>query len=260
MAFDTTDFEFEKVERVQRDLLKPHETKNFVAIFGSSSTKTVSAKNEFYKDLPAIKNKIYQGLVQDGYFPSDPKNIRDFYYAIGGILAAVPLFMMGFFLIFFSVSVPLGIIASGIIFLIFASRMPAKTKKGAEAKWQILGLEEYIKTAETDRIKFQERENIFQKLLPYAMTLGIADKWTKAFKDMIKTAPDWYQSSDPSFRSSFNTIYLLHSLDHLSSAAATTMQSSPRSSGSGGAWSGGSGFGGGGFSGGGFGGGGGGSW
>lgn len=262
LFFDYTDYEFEKLKDFENDgALKPHETKILKAIFGSGSSKKLSAlKNEFYKDLPVIKDKIYQQLVEDGYFPSSPDAVRSFYYTIGGIMTALPIFLMGLFAVFLGISVALGLAGSGIIFLIFASRMPAKTKKGAEAKWEILGLEEYIKTAETDRIKFQEKENIFQKLLPYAMTLGIAEKWTKAFKDLIKTPPEWYQSSDPNFHSSFNTIYLLHSLDHLTSTASTTMQSSPRSSGSGGAWSGGSGFGGGGFSGGGFGGGGGGSW
>ena len=137
--------------------------------------------------------------------------------------------------------------------------MPAKTKKGAEAKWQVLGLEEFIRTAETDRIKFQEKENIFQKLLPYAMALGLAEKWTTAFKDIIKTPPNWYQSSDPNFMNGFNTMYLYHSLNSMTTTANTVMTSSPRSSSSG-SWSGSSGFGGGGFSGGGFGGGGGGSW
>jgi len=123
--------------------------------------------------------------------------------------------------------------------------------------YTILGLEEFISTAEADRIKFQEKENIFMELLPYAMAFKVADKWSKAFKELNK--PDWFESNDPNF-STFNAYYFISSINNLSSNMNETLKASPRSSGSGGSWSGGSGFGGGGFSGGGFGGGGGGSW
>ena len=124
--------------------------------------------------------------------------------------------------------------------------------------YTILGLEEFINTAEKDRIKWQEKENIFMKLLPYAMAFRIADKWSKAFEGLNKT-PSWFESTDPNFANNFNTYYFVNRLTSMSTSMATTMQTAPRSSGSGGSWSGGSGFSGG-FSGGGFGGGGGGSW
>jgi uncharacterized membrane protein len=92
------------------------------------------------------------------------------------------------------------------------------------------------------------------------MALGIADKWSDAFKDIYNKPPNWYASDDPGFASGFTTYHLMHSLNSMSSTASSAMTSAPRSSGSGGAWSGGSGFSGGGFSGGGFGGGGGSSW
>jgi uncharacterized membrane protein len=261
LFFDSTEYTFEKLKDFDDDKdLKPHEKKLMKAIFGSGDKKTLSAlKNEFYKDLPDIKSLIYSEMVSGGYFPSSPDAVRGFYYGVGGFLTVGTFFGIGFIGAFLSVSVAIGILLSGIIILLFAKHMPAKTKKGTEAKWQILGLEEFINTAETDRIKFQEKENIFQKLLPYAMALGIAEKWTTAFKNIVKTPPNWYQSSDPDFMRSFNTMYLYHSLNRLTSTANTVMTSSPRSSSSG-SWSGSSGFGGGGFSGGGFGGGGGGSW
>ncbi|HRY91252.1 MAG TPA: DUF2207 domain-containing protein [Candidatus Gracilibacteria bacterium] len=260
LFFNNVDYEFEKLKDFENDAtLKQHESQLLKGIFGTASTKKLSSlKNEFYKALPGIKSNIYQELVKEGYFPSDPEAVRNVYYGIGGF-TIFALFFFGGVLADINLSILAGIAMAAILFLIFAKHMPAKTKKGAEAKWQILGLEEFIKTAETDRLKFQEKENIFEKLLPYAMTLGIAEKWTNAFKDIVKTPPNWYQSSDPGFNSAFNTMYLLHGLNSMSTTAASTFTSSPRSSSSGG-WSGGSSFGGGGFSGGGFGGGGTSSW
>jgi uncharacterized membrane protein len=99
-------------------------------------------------------------------------------------------------------------------------------------------------------------ENIFEKMLPYAIALGIADKWAKACEGIFKQAPDWYQSSNPNMISHFNTYHFLNTLNSFNNTMSTNIQSAPRSSASGGS----SGFGGGGFSGGGFGGGGGSSW
>lgn len=257
LFINTKDYEFEKLKEFNGDAsLKKHEIDLMNGIFGSGTTKKLSElKNHFYKDLPKIKTDIYDEVVKAGYFPVSPETVRGAYYGVAGILAFGIIFFGGIITAFLSISTALGIFLSGVIIGIFARFMPAKNKKGVEAKWKILGLEEYIKTAEKDRIKFQEQENIFEKLLPYAMALGIADKWTKAFDGIYKNPPDWYRSTDPNFSSSFNTLYLLNSLNAMTATTASTFQSSPRSSG-GGAWSGGSGFGGGGFSGGGFGGGG----
>lgn len=121
---------------------------------------------------------------------------------------------------------------------------------------RILGVEEFIKTAEKDRMKFYEDQNIFEKMLPYAIALGLADKWAKACEDIYNSKPDWYQSSDPNFIRSFNAWNFLHAINSFNNTMSSNMTASPRSAASGGS----SGFGGGGFSGGGFGGGGGSSW
>ncbi len=256
LFFNTTEYELMKTKEYQGDTtLKNFEKKLLNAIFnGGSSTKISDLKNKFYKDLPDIKTSVYSGLVKERYFPASPENIRTGYYTLGGILLGVSIFFFALIALFLSTSAAVGMGLTGILFLIFAKRMPAKTKKGVEAYYQIKGLEEYIGTAEKDRIQFQEKENIFEKLLPYAMTLGIAEKWTKAFSGIIKNPPSWYTSNDPDYLNHFNTMLLYSRLNTVSSTMKTSFTSSPRS-----ASGGGSGFSGG-FSGGGFGGGGGGSW
>ena len=248
----SSDFTFIKLKDYKGDnTLKQHEKTIMKAIFnGIDKRKLSELTNKFYRDLPQIKKDIYKQLKDDGLFPSNPENVRNFYYTIGGgILFALfflPLAM------FFSIATNVGIAASAIIILIFARYMPAKTKKGVDAFYEAKGLEEYIDTAEKDRIKFQEKENIFEELLPFAMTLGIADKWTKAFEGIYKNASSWYEGSGDG---QFSTGYFLGRINRMTNKMNTTFTSAPRS-----ASSGGSGFSSGGFSGGGFGGGGGGSW
>jgi uncharacterized membrane protein len=155
------------------------------------------------------------------------------------------------------ISVLIGLVISALIIMAFSFIMPRKTQKGIDTYIRILGLEEFIKTAEKDRLKFYEKENIFEKVLPYAIALGLADKWAKACEGIFNTNPSWYHSSDPNFVHNFNTYYFLRSLNSFNQNLNRNIVAAPRSSAS----SGFSGFSsGGGFSGGGFGGGSVGSW
>jgi uncharacterized membrane protein len=146
-------------------------------------------------------------------------------------------------------------IISAIIVFVFGFLMPARTHKGVLAKEYILGLKEYLMVAEKDRIKFhnapEKNPKQFEKLLPYAMVLGVEKEWAEQFKDIYIQNPSWY--NDPS-GANFNSLVLLSSLNSFSSSTNSVLTSVPSS-----ASGGGSGFGGGG-GGGGFGGGGGGSW
>jgi uncharacterized membrane protein len=113
-----------------------------------------------------------------------------------------------------------------------------------------LGFRKFMLTAEQERQRFAERQNIFHEYLPYAMVFGCVDKWAKAFEDLgLEPAqPGWYSGTRP-----FRAGYFAGTMASFSSSVSGTMASTPGGSG-------GSGFGGGGGSGGGGGGGGGGSW
>lgn len=257
LLWNSTDYEFQKVKEYAIDRkLKAHEKAILDALFqsGGSSIKLSKLENKFYQNIPTIKATIYKSLVEDGYFPTSPEAIRKGFMTIGFLLTIIGFISLQFWAVSGSLALPIGIALSSLPFFIFGYYMPAKTSKGVETKYKVLGLKEYINTAEKDRLKFQEKENIFEKLLPYAMTLGIAHKWTKTFEGIYKTPPSWYHSNDPTFMNHFSAMYFIDRLDNISSRMNTTFTSSPSSR------SGGSGFSGGGFSGGGGGGGGGGSW
>ncbi len=255
LVFDNTDYELKSLKDFTNDQkLKEHEKLMLLRIFARGDKVFLSElKATFYREIQPVKDSIYNGVVAKGYFAKNPDVVRKAYktFGAGTIMAA----FLGFFYITVLPLLPfLAIIISGVLISAFGQVMPAKTKKGTETYYKILGLKEYIKTAEKDRLKFQEKENVFEKLLPYAMVLGVAEKWTKTFEGIYQTPPNWYTSTDPNFMNNFTTLYLLDRLNHATNSMNTAFASSPHS-----AAGGGSGFGGG-FSGGGFGGGGGGSW
>jgi len=255
--FSKKDYTFTllKTDFARNPKLKKHETELLQGIFGSGTEKKLSnLTNTFYTHMPAIINGLYNLMVSDGYFNTRPDGTRTGYYVIAGILAGCSV-----------ASIPLGegpnavlivsLLLSAVIVALFAPHMPKKTKKGAEALWHIRGFEEYLSRAEKDRLKLDTPET-FERFLPYAIALGVAEQWAKAFKDICKEPPGWYEGQ---YGVPFNTMIFLNNLNVMNRAAAGTFTSAPRSSSSG-ASGGHSGFGGGGFSGGGFGGGGGRAW
>ncbi|MBI5754407.1 DUF2207 domain-containing protein [Candidatus Peregrinibacteria bacterium] len=252
---------FGKKKDYELQLIKPcllekdFEKKIILGIFNTNKAgqkkKTSALENSFYVHVSGIKDSVMKRLVENDFFPTDPETTRATYNFIGfgTIFVVFFIIQLGSAITIFSLGL------SGLIVAGFGAIMPKKTRKGTETYYQLKGLYEYINTAEKDRMKFQEKNNIlFEKLLPYAMAFGIIDKWTKAFDGILKEPPSWYY---PIGSGNFTMIYFANSLSNFSSSATQNLTTRPGGRGGGGAWSGGSGFGGGGFSGGGFGGGGG---
>ncbi|MGL5830557.1 MAG: DUF2207 domain-containing protein [Candidatus Altimarinota bacterium] len=261
LLWENITYQFEKTTpKKSAKTLNSYEQKVYDAIFTDSSTKVdlTELKNKFYTHIKGIEDDIYSKLVKDGYYSRNPRTIRDTFTGIGCGVGFFLIFLAGALIDVFGVSLMIGLMLSCFIIFLFSFIMPQRTKEGMNLYYEVLGLEEFIKTAEKDRMKFYENENIFEKLLPYAISFQLTDKWANACKDIFKTKPNWYTSTDPSLNS-LNTFTFINSFNHFSNTLSTNMTSAPRSSGSS-ASGGSSGFGGGGFSGGGFGGGGGSSW
>ena len=253
--FGTKDYEFTYTGK-NVELLSKHEKEVMDGIFDSDyeKNKTVklsSLREKFYVHIKDIKDDLYSEVVKKGYFEKNPSVARNTYLGIGFGVIAFAFFGVPFAAIFTrsTTSLVVGSVISGIIIIIFSFSMPKRTDKGVEVTRQINGFKLYMHTAERYRQKFNEKEKIFEKFLPYAMVFGIVKEWAEKFKDMQLERPDWYTGRGP-----FVPVVFANDISNMQNSVNATMVSAPSSAGSGG-----SGFSGGG-SGGGFGGGGGGSW
>ncbi|MBX9876881.1 MAG: DUF2207 domain-containing protein [Candidatus Obscuribacterales bacterium] len=264
LFFSNTDYEFKK-PNPPKDMseLKDYERTFLTSLFsqGSSDVATLSGlKNHFYISLPSIREEIYEGLEHRGYFKENPDKVRN------GYRFMVPLFFFaGFFAWVMSnqIAVGLGFFVAAMIVFSMSYIMPARTRAGVKATAECLAFKRFVSMAEKERIEVLAKEDptIFGRLLPFAMVLGVGDRWADKFRDLITEPPDWYQYG-PGYTPGefFDTGYFVQSLGQTMSVADQTFASRPASDYSS-AGSGNSGFSsGGGFSGGGFGGGGGGSW
>lgn len=242
------------------DALLPYEAKLYGALFRTGNKVLMSdLKDTFASSMAEVQNQLYADVVRQGWFKGRPDKVRSKWVFAGVALTAAGVGLTFLLAKFTHVALlGLGVVAGGLVLWLSARFMPARTGKGSAALARVLGFRQYIKTAEVEQLRFEERESIFSRYLPYAIVFGETDRWAKAFASLA-TAPSgaggsssglyWYSGPN-----AWNLGYLGSSMNSFTDSAAGVLTSTPSSSGSSGFSSGG------GFSGGGGGGGGGGSW
>jgi uncharacterized membrane protein YgcG len=274
--FGKKDYEL-KLNKTPEEHFSPHMLKALVILFGPgiiagnsvkiSDFKGASKQRATYKEMQSLEKSLAADLTKDGYFKKNPKDVKNG-YSLWGIFLIFATFVLawlgnaaGFTPLF---GLAFGIGAAGVVVFIFSFIMPARTEVGVKVHDDLLGLKDYIKLAEADRLKFlqspegaeklpvadqfdpktpEAKVKLFEKLLPYAMLFNLEKDWAKQFEGIYASPPGWYQGSD---MNAFNTGYLIGSLSDFNSATATNF-SSPSSSSGGGAGGGGGGGGGGGW-------------
>ena len=93
--------------------------------------------------------------------------------------------------------------ALSIIYALFAHRMRRLTPDGAKLLAEIEGLKMYMQTAEERRLNMlnppERTPELFEKLLPYSIALGVNNEWCKKFGDVLKKFnynPTWCDNKD----------------------------------------------------------------
>jgi len=241
----TKDYEFALVQNTPA----PTTAENQIlgTLFSSGTTTRLSDHPRLFASTRAtIKRDSQEYLADSGYMDRGSYKLRAWFWGLG-IFCAIFSFI---FINNFSSSAVFPLILSGVIFFIFSFFMTKLTSKGAETQWRTKGFHLYMDMAEKYRDRFYEKENIFEKLLPYAIAFGMTKQWIKKMREIYgderfaAMTPIWFHS--PS-----GDVFEGDSFSNALSAMSASIGRSVSTS---------SGRGGGGFSGGGGGGGGGGGW
>jgi uncharacterized membrane protein len=76
--------------------------------------------------------------------------------------------------------------------------MAKKTKKGVEMYKRILGFKEFLERVDEDRLKrmMEEDPTKLERMLPYAIVLGVEDKWMDKIRDIVYYVQSWIYISD----------------------------------------------------------------
>jgi hypothetical protein len=252
--------------------LKPYEVTLFNGLMGDRDEVLLSDLHTDYAfALMRAQTQLYDEAVQHHWFTNDPAARRNRWqlYALAALLVGV-LMTWGLSVYWGDGLVGLPVLFLGAVMIPFSTMMPKRTARGSELLRRVLGFRLYIDTAEKERQKFNEQQNIFAEYLPYAIVFGCVDKWAGVFSNAQTAAlmSGWYEphGAYPVMTFSSHLEGFSHSVAHCANAAPMVIAQGG-GGGRGGFWGGGfgsgfsgGGFGGGGFAGGGGGGGGGGSW
>lgn len=239
------DYELEKIKDPGSELAG-YDTQIISALFKTGNIIKISdLKENFAVDYQKIKRDVYKTVLGKGYYRISPVLTRTLYIVLASVVTAVCV-IIGVYLMAGALGW-ISFILSGVFAFFFAIFMPAKTIQGTEMKRYLIGLKEYIRVAEADRIKFhnapKKNPAKFEELLPYAMIFGLEKEWAAQFADIYKTPPDWYSGN----YAAFSVVALSHDLNSFTANTSSTF-TSVSSSGAGGGFSGGGGGGGGGGS------------
>src|SRR5579864_4700275 len=178
--------------------LKPHEQLLLSALFdggGSDSVSLTQLQNHFYVHLPAIRNRIFDGLMSDGYYLHRPDKLKQGFIGAGVVIGFLSVWAASYIssaMGISSLTTILSGIFTGAIIAGFGFLMSARTVSGERALEKVLGFEDFLGRVEKDQIeRLEKTPEMFEKFLPYAMALRVEKKWVTAFQGIYTQPPQW---------------------------------------------------------------------
>ncbi|OGN30030.1 MAG: hypothetical protein A3A33_01755 [Candidatus Yanofskybacteria bacterium RIFCSPLOWO2_01_FULL_49_25] len=248
----TKDYEFAWTgNTTDTSFLTTAENRIIATLFKSGSTIHLSEHPHLFAPILAnIKKNAQEYLIDNGYMDRQSYSLQAWMGGIGAVLIFATYAFMRLLGVHIDFPIVFPVVISIVIIFIFSSFMKKLTAKGAEAQWRTKGFYLYMDMAEKYRDRFYEQENIFEKLLPYAIAFGMTKQWIKKMREIYgdqrfaAMTPIWFHSMSGT---QFDADTFSSAMTAVSSSISQSVSTS-------------SGSGGGGFSGGGGGGGGGGGW
>ncbi len=237
--------------------LTPEEKALATALFSAGDQIELDNKNHsIFQKARGEAEKILKAKMIPVYFNLNAKHL------LPGILVSVGLVVITF-VISPNPAIPFVLIflLTGLAIL-FSWLMKAPTPKGRALMDEAEGFKMYLSVAEKDQLNMMHEPDLtverFEKLLPFAIALGVENQWGKKFEDALTRSmqdvktynPAWYAGTGAA-TAAFSPVHFTSAMGKSFSSAISSASTAPGSS---------SGSGGGGSAGGGGGGGGGGGW
>lgn len=246
LFFDSKDYEFSKISKPEEEVKFNAAQKIILkAIFrGLDGACLSNLKKTFHTSIPEIKKTATSSLRDKGLITMPGLHMATFFRIISAVFVWLTFVSFGQ-----SILLGSGVFASAVIIFVFSFLMPKRTPAGADLHWQAKGFKLFMETVDKDRAAFYEKENIFEKFLPYAIMFGITGIWIARMKEIYGAdyfanhVPLWYAGNVGAFDAdSFSA-----TISSLSASIAANTSAPSGSGGAGGSGGGGGGGGGGGW-------------
>ena len=230
-GYGTKDYEFSQPPQPVKGELKAHEEFILNVIFVGRNKAYLSDMDGYFSDaFPTLRKQIQQGLTKDKYFARDPQADRDYFVMTGSFITAcgAMIYAYSIFVTDIHKMASVGVIVAGALIFAASGVMPKRTRRGVAAVDQIHKFEHFILSADHRAIDaaYEQDNNVFYRLLPAAVVLGMGEYWASKFKHLILQPPFWYTSMEQlEGESSFDTEsfvqQLLHCLKAVNGSALT---------------------------------------
>jgi hypothetical protein len=200
-AFGDQDFMFKRLKPVAGDPdLRPFELFVLAKIFGADWVINMRLLSEVRRDyenvFPPIRDQLYRLMVDAGLFPASPGRVRSG-WMVAGLLTTIGGFLLPQFgpswLGQYDPWLRIGIIGGGLVFVAWGWVMPRKTRAGVLALAKVRGFQEFLERAEKDRLERLPPDTL-HRWLPWAIALGVTERWIFNFQGIKVAAPTWYHS------------------------------------------------------------------
>ena len=203
-AFGDTDYLFKRLKNVVGDpALTRLEVFVLARIFRADWALNLRMLSEIRRDydttFPAIRDEVYRTMVERRLFPASPYGVRRAWAvaAFAVIAAGVAVFTMEPTWIPAPPSLlAIGLGLSGLVVLAFSRAMPRRTWRGARLLVHVQGFQEFLERAERDRLERLPPDTL-HRWMPWAMALGVAERWILAFEGLKVDEPSWYTGDGP---------------------------------------------------------------
>ncbi|MFO0764744.1 MAG: DUF2207 domain-containing protein [Patescibacteria group bacterium] len=141
-------------DREADDKMTDAERRLFNGVFVEGDTvDTGEGVDDLYEAVESARETTIKQLKDDGYYAQRPGVVRGFWYTASFV---VPMLMVMGLTVFFGPLMLASGVISGVIMLFFAHFMPRVTRKGAEAREEILGFKKFLSVTEEKRLAFSD--------------------------------------------------------------------------------------------------------
>ncbi|GAA1846381.1 DUF2207 domain-containing protein [Microlunatus capsulatus] len=176
-----------------------------------------------------VQKALYAAVTEQGWFTGNPATVRGRWYGLGaGVLVAGAVLTLVLALTVGWGLVGLAVVGVGVVLLVAAHAMPARTPAGSAVLDQAVGFQLYLETAEAEQIRFEEGEDLFSRYLPHAIAFGVAERWARVFAELAARGhavplPTWYVGTQPFLFATAGGASFADTLGAFSQAATTSM-------------------------------------
>jgi uncharacterized membrane protein YgcG len=244
-ADDGADYLFRRLKPIAGDAsIRPFELLVLARVFGGDWTLNMRLLSEVRRNydnvFPPLRDDLLRLMVQDRLFPTSPTHVRRVWAALGGALLGLGVVVWmqapGWFVVRASV-LGWGLGLSGLTLMALSPFMPRRSWHGARRLVEVRGFQEFLERAEKDRLERLPPDTL-HRFLPWAIALGVSERWIFNFDGVAVNGPDWFQSDEPFSLASYHRGVRAFG-DRTVDALTTTRRAAGGASGG---WSGGSGM------------------